>query len=126
MTEPKDKLREIKFRAWDKENEEMLFGGDFSLYAKQEGTIEGAYFDEDGGQEVLLMQYTGRKDNDGKEIYHKDRVSAYGYSNWIVEWHNNGWKLKQEDGTNYQEIPEAVIVFGNIHENPELLKEVPQ
>ncbi len=77
-----------------------------------------------GGWQIYAReQYTELKDKNGEEAYHKDKVSALGYSNWIIEWYNNGWKLKQEDIENYQEIPDDFIIIGNIYENPELLKE---
>ncbi len=66
--------------------------------------------------------YIRIKDRNGEEAYQKDKVSAWGYSNWIIEWHNNGWKLKQEGIENYQEIPDDFIIIGCIYENLELLE----
>ena len=75
------------------------------------------------------QQYTGLKDKNGKEGYHKDIVDfkhtrSTGY--WIVEWNDSEAKyvLRSEM---YGEIPlrkikEAVII-GNIYENKEPLNE---
>ena len=62
-------------------------------------------------------QFTGLKD-----AYHKDRVSALGYSDWIIEWHNNGWMLQQEGTLNYQPIPEHFVIIDNTTEHPELME----
>lgn len=70
-----------------------------------------------------LMQFTGLKDKNGKEIYEGD----------ILEYVERDWnKLKDltvrcdvvfEDGAFKPSIdPENSEVIGNIYENPELLK----
>jgi hypothetical protein len=51
-------MREIKFRAWDKENKKMVFFN--SIWNMP---------DPDYSEHSDLMQYTGLKDKNGKEIY---------------------------------------------------------
>jgi uncharacterized phage protein (TIGR01671 family) len=122
-------MREIKFRAWDKINKVMLSVCSWEMCAV--GYIStGSYTDRNGEektgglvQEYEVMQYTGYKDSNGKECFHKDIISAYGYSNWLVEWVYNGWMLKQIDCENYKKIPIDYVVIGNQYENPELLKQ---
>ena len=66
-------MRDIKFRVWDTENKEMLkvqeldfedtfYGGRLSIRTDQYND----YFDI---EDMILMQYTGLKDKNGKEIY---------------------------------------------------------
>ncbi len=65
---------------------------------------------------------TGLKDEGKVEAYQHDMVSAYGYDNWTIVWHDNGWTLQQENIENYQPIPEHFIVIGTIHDSPNLLE----
>lgn len=67
--------REIKFRVWDIENKEMLkvqeldfeptfYGGRIAIRSDQYND----YFDT---EDMILMQYTGLHDKNGKEIYER-------------------------------------------------------
>jgi len=57
-------VREIKFRAWNKENKKMDY---FHLTHGDSYGIGGDIFPE-----YEIMQYTGLKDKNGKEIYEGD------------------------------------------------------
>ena len=61
-------MREIKFRAWDSFNKIMMFSESYisvllAYYLKGKQPPSG-----------ILMQYTGLKDKNGKEIYEGDIV----------------------------------------------------
>lgn len=119
--------REIKFRAWDKKGKDWVQWGWFvDPYGKVwQGPDEHGVSDEIT-KSVFLMQYTGLKDKNGKEIYEGDIVK-----------HRNGIKTVNYDSDSYsfqmdlsphvldQECimdPEDIEIIGNICENPELLK----
>ncbi len=122
-------MREIKFRAWDRTNKEMyLFrfahcdgNGLFSAY-EDYPTLDYSGID--------IMQFTGLKDKNGKDIYEGDIINVCGIYCKVV---CNEGAFYYEDllrvwvkaihqctgGTN----PKACEVIGNIYENPDLLEE---
>mgnify|MGYP003132010777 CR=1 FL=1 len=115
-------MREIKFRAWD--GNKMLPSQDLS-----QSDIYWAWL---GKEDVELMQYTGLKDKNGKEIYEGDIVrvlSQKDSSTAPVVYHNCQFcfELQDDDIGNdpYRFLSgwKSVEVIGNIHENPELLEE---
>jgi uncharacterized phage protein (TIGR01671 family) len=118
-------MREIKFRAWDSEQYEMS-------YSDPLDDLERAYSwfreledrDVKASGNIELMQYTGLKDKNGKEIYEGDIVKG-GAETVVMEWKNEMWT---EEGyiTGFSELSEGANcyeIIGNLYENPELLKE---
>ena len=116
--------REIKFRAWDKENKGMRFERDGEI-----GRLD-LFFRRLYGMGVDIMQYTGLHDKNGKEIYEGD-VFEVGYFGWkcVVEWDDEnsrflGFTIEGERKIVYiGRSPQPVTVIGNIYSNPELLQE---
>jgi uncharacterized phage protein (TIGR01671 family) len=120
--------REIKFRAWGKYDKKMVV-----VKANDFQSIDGRLFVHD----AELMQFTGLKDRNGKEIYEGDIVArtlgSELWSNEEVFWSNElaSWRAcevgkgrvhrmdlhaeSESGGYQYE-------VIGNIYENPELLK----
>lgn len=121
-------MREIKFRAWLKEerkmvNVETLFIGINRLCFGNSKT-EDLFFRD--FEEVELMQYTGLKDKNGKEIYEGD-IYHVGDKNirYLVVWFDSGFKGKQLRSTSYAGLEswaKDIEILGNIYENPELLE----
>lgn len=128
----------FKFRAWDKNKNKMyqVRGINFDnedLWLKiNETQIMGANLFE-----VELMQYTGLKDKNGKEIYKGDiveckcgntgktilrQVEYIGVSFCTKNGSFYNQKTKQREYC-YIPLKPYVKVVGNIYENPELLKE---
>lgn len=138
--------REIKFRAWDKEEKKM--GKPFSIHLLVSAfNDEGNYNDYcetdlaklnySGGNDYEVMQYTGLKDKNGKDIYEGDILKEIFIDDdereeWIIEvgFENGCFCFRYRNTQNlglreyyplYNGVPEAEIV-GNIYEDPTLLE----
>lgn len=131
--------REIKFRAWV-DNANRMFGP-FTLKELSDGRIS---VDEPDGRGYIfldesdLMQYTGLKDKNGKEIYEGDICLIYEGESWTAEvsfvgagfcFVNRNCCSVCAEGRGcigpIDETGDPVEVIGNIYESPELLGESP-
>ncbi|RFB35703.1 YopX family protein [Brevibacillus sp. VP] len=136
-------MREIKFRIWDKVNE-IIIQDDGHFYITADGDVIGVNDDLDISESVILMQYTGLKDCNGKEIYEGDIFQAGSYPLTkeddyvgVVEYdHDRFWGVKRvkagsdvrgisdgmADGL-WEFIDESIEIIGNIYEHPHLLNQ---
>lgn len=116
--------REIKFRAWNKANKVMHL--DLDPTSSPQYTSLNLYLDRIQTA-CVVMQYTGLKDKNGKEIYEGDLVFDEDgeYSKTcIIEWSNDNAKffgISVFDDEVYDMDEICGEVIGNIYENPELL-----
>jgi uncharacterized phage protein (TIGR01671 family) len=124
-------MREIKFRAWHILDKEIVYFEDWESIRNLARYAEYNYVDN-------IMQYTGLKDSNGKEIYEGDilsekwKVEVYkdNYTGaYMIKFHNNPefnkpkilysyLKQRERAGTDDRDS----VVIGNIYENPELLE----
>ena len=124
-------MREIKFRAWDKEKNLMVY--DFDQESAEKW---GLPLGRDIHKMVFnvglindsLMQYTGLKDKSGKEIYEGDIVKTqWRNQTGLVKWAMGGFALKNgimviETLFTLRYNKWEFEVMGNKFENPELLE----
>jgi hypothetical protein len=120
-------MREIKFRAWNNRDDM----GYFSLGTLIEGYGSDCPFTPDGENPYMasgvgtIMQYTGLKDKNGREIYEADllRCTENGHAYIApIEYIGSGFWISDDRGGNHLPVEEYREVIGNIYENTDLMK----
>ena len=115
-------MRELKFRAWLADEKAMVEWNPMFFSDMSPVTHYGNEFPT--GEDTVIMQYTGLKDKNGREIYAGDVIEFQYLTHMlrgVVAWHDRGacWLTSSFPGGG---IPTHGEVIGNIHENPELME----
>ena len=136
-------MREIKFRAWDKEKKEWIYPYPEAFWIIGETTVFDmlkGYRIEDYNN-IEILQFICHRDKNKVEIYEGDVVLDKWDEKSEVAWDdfNGSWVLrnkpsKTEDnfpnrkdgfiyhGYQFNKAHKDLEIIGNIKENPELLK----
>ncbi|MBC1459361.1 YopX family protein [Listeria newyorkensis] len=131
-------MRPIEFRAWDNVEGKMYDNRITDLHIDTKGVISSATVYDDNfkphrksvGVDIELMQYTGLPDKN-KQKYCQDDIVRYKGKNYRLikgtyKFELLGFKESLQDDP-YDFFSEGAYlqgeIVGNIHENPELLKE---
>lgn len=138
--------REIKFRAWDNVNKRMGYfdpgfhwQDEYDLWCLRLKFGSVPITNVPCEDNIDLMQYTGLKDKNGREVFEGDVLQAryvpnYSLNIFEVKWNNGSaafvcYRSHQDQNIRFEQLPlcpsnsmEDLEVIGNIYENPELIK----
>ena len=110
-------MREIKFRFWDDKVKKYIY--------HDEIFYTGAIEIHNCGK-IILEQFTGLKDKNGKEIYEND-IILIDEKNYKMIFEDGCFQLDHYDNGDYYSGGDPLFTdyeksekIGNIHENPEL------
>ncbi|MEW4154370.1 YopX family protein [Bacillus thuringiensis] len=132
-------MRKIKFRVWDGNLMHNVSELHFCMGPKLDGNGLKFYGPGVGqgwvdGKNVHLMQYTGLKDKNGKEIYEGDILKIVSNFELREDMQNQAVTYKEGFFSTYEwalfellrnrkDRKQTFEIIGNIYENPELLEE---
>ena len=129
-------MRELKFRAWNNEEKEMM-----KIYSLIDICVDNYSWTWCDNKNVVFMQYTGLKDKNGKEVYEGDILEIWNDIAGIslkatVEYLDNSFDLVEKwwtvqflfdslfnpwtDGKTWKTCSTWYVIW-NIYENPELV-----
>lgn len=120
-------MRGIRFRAYIPETGDFIYFGIgekcFSSYSK-----DGEKFDIEDIREYKIEQFTGLRDKNGVEIYEGDIMENNTTKTAAVVIWDNQVPMFMSKPINSDRLPSCTFavydnIIGNVHENPELLKE---
>ena len=142
-------MRDIKFRAWDKKTKKMrtvesIGFGELSYYNEGYPVVNMIGRDCINDKDIIihrdsyqyeLMQYTGLKDKNGKEIYEGDILKFFNDVDYIIkpgyakvvfedgEFCCKHYKYGTEYLANMDVVDMDITVAGNIYKDKHLLEE---
>jgi len=141
-------MREIKFRAWDGKEMQKVYQLQFQdgkgIVARKIMKTGIGYGDGLRIGEIKnakLMQYTGLKDKNGKEMFYGDLVKLKTKDDYVYEVKKDNFNIPIFEANGYEKKPYTLIDFrdyflnpfirrddfeiiGNIYENPDLLNPI--
>jgi len=135
------KQREMKFRAWHKANNTMLDLEKLTplaIHTKLQKAGGGLFIPKSNA--LVIMQFTGLLDKNGKEIYEGDIIlnplsTKPEDKGFLVSWMVHGFYLSNVRGNMFEHEENKFIPFdnietnfeiiGNIYEHPNLLNPQP-
>ena len=133
-------MREIKFRCWNKKEKQMYFSN-FNGTRVHLGLVYSEDLSEwmelvPGDENQVIMQFTGLKDKNGKEIWESDLILTddmyHDYEDGVaINAVPDGkiYRVEYRDGAFFAkdellgEVASGWEVIGNVYENSELLKQ---
>lgn len=124
-------MREIKYRAWDTKKNTWCniividLNGNLYFSTSSQGNGEVVLVGPLNKDIIILQQYTGLKDRNGKEIYEGDIVNDGAKVYKKIGFNFGSFTLDLIDGRidcSLFDCTPSIFIVGNIYENPELLE----
>ena len=132
--------REIKFRAWDKVHKKMIYNKDEIIVETYlsiafDGEVQECCYTQyypyvgdfiNWREKIELMQYTGLKDKNGKEIYEGDIIAGENGYKFIIKYEGSSFVAHETEGNCTFLVSRITMyeIINNIHEaTEEQLKE---
>ena len=117
-------MREIKFRAWNKQTRRMEDVRQINFFDSEMLNGNSEWYSL---RHIELLQHTGLNDKNGKEIYEGDIIQVDGYGNkeiYTVSYRYGRYVLEAKDLVEgFLDVDDDFLeVVGNIYENPKLLE----
>lgn len=130
-----------RYRAWDKIHKTMYEVDDIMYidFEEKEICVKSLFFEKASrydSDDIVLMQSTGLRDKDGKEIFEGDILKITDEYSWleVVSFSENKGMFVSKEIHRNTDIPESPLwdlfitnlfrikIIGNIYEKPELLE----
>lgn len=127
----------LRFRAWDKEFKEMV-QVDALVFEEQliKATYKNGNVVKEDLKNYVLMQSTGLKDKNGKEIFEGDILSietdeenvkvklevSWDSKHALFVFDSKKYNAKEALGELFEDNPYPFKIIGNIYTNPELVE----
>jgi uncharacterized phage protein (TIGR01671 family) len=121
-------MKQIKFRAWDPEEEKMIktFDGNYRILVNEPDDLIfcGGYMSNGDWTEPVLMQFTGLLDKDRNEIFEGDIVQ---HDSWdypfevIFHQEKARFVCKMKSGLTQYIDNERLKVVGNVYQRHDLI-----
>lgn len=107
-------MREIRFRAWDKANDKMLYSSE-KFHGHPIWYLETVECKD----EFEVMQFTGMQDHNGNDIYEGDIVLTAHNLKGVIEYSGTCFIINCLEGCIFDWFEEEVEIIGNIYEHPD-------
>lgn len=126
-------IRNIKIRAWDKEENEMVWDGvDYELRLLRFPTLDDidcniGFMKKSDGRLFEVMQGIGRTDLNSKDIYEGDIVQGMDEALYLVRYSNHKaafvlFTIGGKGELYFSEHENPMEIIGNQFETPDLMK----
>jgi hypothetical protein len=118
-------MRTLKFRAWSTTAKRMIY----DIQQEPADSTQYSFADYLEDKNMVVMQFTGLHDKNGKDGHDGDIVKMFDRSLFVLKWYEDAARFQLElvKGDERPKVHSMDMlvwseIIGNIHENPELVE----